>query len=69
MKFVRIFAALGFLTTLAFVGYANSLHCPFVYDDYLTVVDNESIRDITNLRWIFLFYVTWPLLNFSFAFN
>ena len=69
MKFIRISAVFVFLVILAVLGYANSLHCPFVYDDYLTVVDNDSIRDITNLRWIFLFYVTRPLLNFSFAFN
>lgn len=49
------------------VVYLNALHNPFVYDDYRTVLDNGSIRTLTNLRSIFWYDATRPLVNFSYA--
>ena len=37
---------------LAILVYLNALGNPFVYDDFHTVVDNPSIRDWHNWRWI-----------------
>jgi hypothetical protein len=47
--------------------YANALHNPFVYDDYHTVIENASIRTVTNVRAIFWHDVTRPVVNFSYA--
>jgi tetratricopeptide (TPR) repeat protein len=52
---------------LAGLVYLNALHNPFVYDDHHTVVANESITRLTNLRAIVLHDVTRPLVNLSYA--
>jgi hypothetical protein len=57
----------GAAAAMAIAVYANALHNPFVYDDYHTVIDNPSIRSVTNLRAVFWHDVTRPVVNFSYA--
>src|SRR5262245_4028608 len=52
---------------LAGLVYLNALTNPFVYDDYHTVVENPSIRQLSNVRSIVLHSVTRPVVNFSYA--
>ena len=52
---------------LAGLVYLNALDNPFVYDDYRTIVDNGSIRTLTDPRSIIFHDVTRPLVNFSYA--
>jgi hypothetical protein len=52
---------------MAISVYVTSLHNPFVYDDYHTVIENASIRSVTDVRAIFWHDVTRPLVNFSYA--
>jgi tetratricopeptide (TPR) repeat protein len=47
--------------------YLNSLHNPFVYDDWQTVVDNPSITHLFDIRRIVLYRATRPIVNFSYA--
>jgi protein O-mannosyl-transferase len=49
------------------VVYLNALRNPFVYDDYRTIVENGSIRTLSDLRAIVGHDVTRPIANFSFA--
>jgi hypothetical protein len=39
---------------LALLAYAGALGAPFIYDDFHGIVDNPSIRDLHNLKWIFI---------------
>jgi protein O-mannosyl-transferase len=57
----------GAAAAMAIAVYVNALHNPFVYDDYHTVIDNTSIRSVTNLRAVFWHDVTRPVVNFSYA--
>ena len=52
---------------LAAAAYDNGLHGPFVYDDAFEIVQNGSIRDLTNLPAIVRGGITRPLVNFSYA--
>ena len=52
---------------MAISVYLTALHNPFVYDDYHTVIENASIRSVTDLRAIFWHDVTRPIVNFSYA--
>jgi tetratricopeptide (TPR) repeat protein len=54
------------LMLVAALVYLNSLHNPFVHDDLLTVVHNESLRKPT-LRGVLLQNVTRPLVNVSYV--
>ena len=63
----RAIIAGGAAGAMAILVYANALHNRFVYDDYHTVIENESIRSLTNLRGIFWHDVTRPVVNFSYA--
>ena len=47
--------------------YLNALHNPFIYDDYHMVVDNPSLPHPFDLRRLFLYQVTRPVVNFSYA--
>lgn len=71
----RIALAGGVLALAALAVYANSLACPFVFDDQPTIVSNPSIRHLWPLR-----DVLWPpasgggaagrpLLNLALALN
>jgi hypothetical protein len=57
----------GAAAAMAIAVYVTALHNPFVYDDYHTVIDNASIRSVTNLRAVFWHDVTRPVVNFSYA--
>jgi hypothetical protein len=54
---------------IAAVVYLNALTNPFVYDDYRTVVGNQSIEQLANLRAIAAHDPTRPLVNLSYAFD
>ena len=52
---------------LALIGHAGVIGVPFVYDDVATVVENPSLVDLHNWRWILLFERFRPLVNLSHA--
>lgn len=52
---------------LAAAVYLNTLRNPFVFDDVLEVVENESIGDVSDLPRIVTGYRTRPLTNVSYA--
>jgi protein O-mannosyl-transferase len=52
---------------LAGLVYLNALHNPFVYDDYRTVVANQSIDPPIELRRVFWHDATRPIVNASYA--
>jgi hypothetical protein len=52
---------------MAALVYLNALSNPFVYDDHLTVIENASIRNLADLRSIFLHDVFRPVVNLTYA--
>ena len=52
---------------MAALVYLNSLNNPFVYDDHRVVLENYSLRDLSNLRALFLNDVFRPAVNISYA--
>ena len=52
---------------MAALVYLNALNNPFVYDDHRVVLENYSIRDLSNLRALFLNDVFRPVVNISYA--
>jgi tetratricopeptide (TPR) repeat protein len=52
---------------MAALVYLNALDNPFVYDDHRVVLGNYSIRDLSNLRALFLNDVFRPVVNISYA--
>src|SRR5262249_42113084 len=52
---------------LALVVYANTLDNPFVYDDYDTVLNNASLADPSNIRFILVYSPFRPVVNASYA--
>jgi protein O-mannosyl-transferase len=63
----RAIVAGGAAAAMAISVYLTALHNPFVYDDYHTVIENASIRSVTDLRAIFWHDVTRPIVNLSYA--
>src|SRR5438046_6854499 len=59
--------ACGAAALLGGLVYLNALHNPFVYDDHQMVVDNVSLRHLSDLRMIFLYRITRPIVNLSYA--
>ena len=62
----------GVVLVLTIVGlaiYSNALHGEFISDDYLTVVDNQSIRHIQAIGEIWKDFNTRFLVGLSFAVN
>lgn len=49
--------------------YWNTTDNPFVYDDYRLIVDNASLRDLSNLWAIVAHDMTRPLVALSYAFD
>ena len=47
--------------------YLNALQNPFVYDDYRVILENYSIRDLSNIRALLLNDAFRPLVNISYA--
>lgn len=66
-------SAIGWLAllpaALVVLAYLNALGNPFVYDDRRTVVDNPSLRDLSNWRYILAYTPFRPLVNVSYAFD
>ena len=52
---------------MAALVYLNALDNPFVYDDHRVVLENYSIRDLSNVRALFLNDVFRPVVNISYA--
>jgi len=52
---------------LAALVYANALWNPFVYDDHRMVVDNPSLRELSNPLFVLVFQPFRPLVNASYA--
>ena len=53
--------------SLGALAHANALENPFVYDDYMTVVENSTIRDLADVPAIVRGWVFRPLVNLSYA--
>ncbi len=52
---------------MAALVYQNALNNPFVYDDHRVVLENYSIRDLSNLRALLLNDAFRPVVNISYA--
>lgn len=52
---------------LAVLVYVNALDNPFVYDDHATILDNPSLADLRNWRFVLLYSLFRPLVNVSYA--
>ena len=72
----RILLAGGMIVLAVVLAYANSLHAPFVYDDIPSIVDNETIRNLGDLRAVLAppaangsSVNSRPLVNLSLALN
>ncbi len=52
---------------LAALVYLNALDNPFVYDDRATVLDNPSLADLRNWRFVLVYSLFRPLVNVSYA--
>src|SRR5262245_34696859 len=52
---------------LVFAVYANALDNPFVYDDYDTVINNRSLVDPANVRFVLIYSPFRPVVNASYA--
>jgi hypothetical protein len=52
---------------MAAIVYLNAVNNPFVYDDRRVVLENYSIRDLSNIRALFLNDVFRPVVNISYA--
>jgi tetratricopeptide (TPR) repeat protein len=52
---------------LAAAVYLGAIHNPFVYDDVRVVVENPSLRDLSNFRFVLLFQPFRPVVNLSYA--
>ena len=61
------FALAAVAAAMAALVYLNALNNPFVYDDHRVVLENYSIRDLSNLRALFLNDVFRPVVNISYA--
>jgi hypothetical protein len=62
---------LGWLAIVAIIAIAffNGLHAPFVYDDKIEVVGNQTIRDLSQLVALLEYNVSRMLLILSYAWN
>jgi hypothetical protein len=52
---------------LAAAVYVGSAYHPFVYDDVRLVVQNPSLRDLSNFRFVLLYQPFRPVVNVSYA--
>lgn len=52
---------------LAALAYLNALDNPFVYDDRATVLENPSLVDLRNWRFVLVYSLFRPLVNVSYA--
>ena len=61
--------ALIVITLAAFVVYSNVYHCPFVFDDIHSIVENTGIRDLSNFSSPGRFLKSRAVVDFTFALN
>ena len=61
------FAGGALAAALAALVYVNALDNPFVYDDRDTVVENPSLADLSNIRFILTHSPFRPVVNASYA--
>lgn len=52
---------------LAVAVYLNALDNPFVYDDHATVLNNPSLPDPRNWRFVLVYSLFRPVVNVSYA--
>lgn len=52
---------------MAALVYVNALSNPFVYDDHRVILENLSIRDLSNVRALLLHDVFRPVVNITYA--
>ncbi len=57
------------LCVIGFILYLNSLKGDFVFDDYPRILNNPAIKDLSNLKLIWLTFNTRFLTGLSFAIN
>src|SRR5262245_12175043 len=62
----RAISCVGLVVLVGLV-YATALRIPFIYDDNRIVVENTSIRDLSDIRAVLLLDATRPILNLSYA--
>lgn len=68
-RFKFYILAIGLITLLSVLIYHNSFKGGFQFDDFKAIVENASIRDLSNLSLIFRDNGTRPILFLSFALN
>ena len=61
------YALAAVAAAMAALVYLNALDNPFVYDDHRVVLENYSIRDLSNVRALFLNDAFRPVVNISYA--
>jgi protein O-mannosyl-transferase len=66
LKSLNVGAQVAALAAATLV-YLNALHNPFVYDDHRLILENVSIRRISDLRPLIWHDVSRPLVNLSYA--
>ncbi|MCB4757708.1 MAG: glycosyltransferase family 39 protein, partial [Elusimicrobia bacterium] len=75
---LHLFWAILILIAVPFAIYSNSLHAPFIFDDYSSIMDNPDIKNISNLKDRLIYradsyhlknYPTRPLTYLSFTLN
>lgn len=57
----------GCAALLAVAVYVNALQNPFVYDDFRLIVENPSILNLWDLKFVIVRDITRPLVNVSYA--
>jgi Tfp pilus assembly protein PilF len=68
-RFKFFLLAIGLIVSLSLLIYQNSFRGGFQFDDFKAIVENASIRDLSNLSLIFRANGTRPILFLSFALN
>jgi protein O-mannosyl-transferase len=61
--------AIGIIMLLGIIIYSNSFHCTFNHDDFPNIVDNASIRNLSDVNAWWHSYPTRPIAVFTFALN
>jgi len=61
--------AIGLILIFGFLGYGNSFHVPFQFDDHLLIAENYLIKSLNNLDWLLTYDPSRFLTHLSFALN
>ena len=62
-----VFVAAGSAALMAVIVYLNVLDNPFVVDDFRLIVENESMRTLSDVETVIVRDVTRPLVNLSYV--